>query len=112
MKTKAEQKQKGDYHIACQNCGVMNKPLQLIPFRNNDKVTGMVISCDNCRNILYGAKWGIIKPTTPSEIIDEIISEDEIERMYNSWIRGRQGLGQKKGFMAGAKAIMRKLTKD
>lgn len=33
-------------------------------------------------------------------------AEDHINDMYNYWAQGRKGLGQKKGFEAGAKAML------
>ena len=55
--TKAIQKQDGTYHLSCQNCGTTSKPLQIIPLRDNHHVVGMIMSCDNCKDILYGQKF-------------------------------------------------------
>ena len=53
MKTKIEQKQKNeDYHVACQNCGTKEKPLHILPLRNENHVVGLIFSCDDCHDIL------------------------------------------------------------
>ena len=43
-----KQLQQEDYHIACQNCGVQDKPLHIILLRNEKHVVGMIYSCDGC----------------------------------------------------------------
>jgi predicted SprT family Zn-dependent metalloprotease len=62
MKAKAIQKnEKEDYHIACQNCGATDKPIHIIPLRNEKNVVGLVFSCDNCGSKLYGQRFDIEK---------------------------------------------------
>lgn len=56
--TKTMQKQDGEsYHVACQNCGTTKKPLQMIPFRNNEQVVGLLMACDSCKGELYGQRF-------------------------------------------------------
>jgi len=55
---KATQKQiSEDYHIACQNCGTTNKPLHIIPLRDEVHVVGLIHSCDDCDSILKGCEF-------------------------------------------------------
>jgi len=55
--TKAIQKQDEKYHLACQNCGTTSKPLQMIPFRNDNHVVGLLTCCDGCKDELYGQRF-------------------------------------------------------
>ena len=56
--TVAVQKQTdGSYHLACQNCGTTKQPLQMIPFRNDNHVVGLLTACDECRDELYGQRF-------------------------------------------------------
>jgi len=55
--TKAIQKNDDSYHLSCQNCGTTSKPLQMIPFRNDDNVVGLLMACDDCKDILYGERF-------------------------------------------------------
>jgi len=58
--SKVKQKQvKEDYHLACQNCGVTDKPLHLIPLRNDKNVVGLIVCCDNCDDKLRGQNFGL-----------------------------------------------------
>ena len=55
--TKAIQKSDRSYNLACQNCGTTSKPLQMIPFRNDNNVVGLLTACNDCKDILYGQRF-------------------------------------------------------
>jgi len=57
METKVIQKQDDSYNTACQNCGTTSKPLQMIPLRDDDHVVGLIMSCNDCKDELYGQKF-------------------------------------------------------
>ena len=66
--TEAIQKQTGEqYHLACQNCGTTTKPLQMVPFRNNDNVVGLLTACDGCKGLLYGQRFDREEKFTPQQ---------------------------------------------
>lgn len=70
--TKVIQKQDDKYHLACQNCGTTSKPLQMIPFRNDNHVVGLLTSCNDCKDILYGQRFDRkVKFNQPYEPITE-----------------------------------------
>ena len=72
--TVAIQKQDEQYHLACQNCGTTSQPLQMIPFRNDENVVGLLTCCDECKDDLYGqrfdreAKFTLLKMLAEEEI--------------------------------------------
>ena len=71
--TKAVQKQSDDpYHLACQNCGTTSKPLQMVPFRNNDNVVGLLTACDGCKGLLYGQRFDREEKFTPQQPSEEV----------------------------------------
>jgi len=56
--TRAIQKQDASYNLACQNCGTTSQPLQMIPFRNGENVVGLLTCCAECKDDLYGQRFG------------------------------------------------------
>ena len=59
MQTKQKQENE-DYHLACQNCGTTEKPLHMLPLRNDKHVVGLIICCDDCHNTIANKEYGII----------------------------------------------------
>lgn len=57
MKKQADE----DYHLACQHCGTFDKPLHMIPLRNEKNVVGIIIGCDDCGGLLAGQTFDLIK---------------------------------------------------
>ena len=92
--TKAIQKNDDSYHLSCQNCGTTSKPLQMIPFRNDDNVVGLLMACDDCKDTLYGERFDReSKFSHPAPKQSEHgISEERMGEMAKCYIKGVKGI--------------------